>query len=342
MQRPFALTIATTLALAGCPARQPPATLPVHGSTAALQGERATTGSLQSRLAVDDARLALFYTGELQGSLEPCGCPKEPRGGLPRLATYVAASSEANPGTPSLLLNGGYWLEDAIGLGGGLRGDVPLMNGWMVRGLQQLPWDALNLGYTDLPGLVELGGELAELPLVSANIQAREGHDVPQPERWRLVQAGDLRVGITGLSTPGVSFVPTPEYIVEPPLPAAERVLAEMEGQVDMVVLLAFQAIPEARALAQDHPEITVVIDTHHHSESVPPFHVGEATWVKSTHQGRNLGELRLWIEDGGITRALDRKVELDPDIRGTPALDDTMVRAHQEIERKAREIWGE
>ncbi len=260
---------------------------------------------------------------------------------IPRLQAYLEASVQANPDTPWLLLNAGYFLEDAIGLGGQLREDVPLINRWMVRGLdQQASWSAISPAYTDLPGIVELGEEFPALPLVSANVRAR-GPGVPPIEPWVALPAGEFEVGVTGITAPGVAFVPTPQYAVEPPIPAVEAVLEDMKGRVDIIVLLAFQAIDEARNLAENHPEITVVIDAYHHHESVPPFTVGDAIWVKSHHQTQRLGELRLWIEDGKLVRALDRKVELDPDIPGHKALTDTMVRAHQEIELKTKEIWG-
>ena len=339
---PRILPALTALALCACPrGNAPPPVQAVHGSTAALAAERATDGTLQDRLVVDDADLVIFYASEQKGSLEPCGCPKEPRGSIPRLQAYVDASVAANPDTPWVLVNAGYFLEDAISVGGELRADVPIINRWMVRGLeQQGSWTAISPGYVDLPGLVDLGSELPPLPLVSANVTRRDDSAAPI-EPWKRVQAGELTVGITGISTPGVSFVPTPQYGVEPPGPAVAAVLDQMRGEVDLVVLTAFQAIDEARAIAQKHPEITVVVDAFGHHESVPPFVVGSAIWVKSHHQTQRLGELRLWIEDGRVVRALDRQVELDPDIPGDKALTDIMVRAHQEIEAKAREIWG-
>jgi hypothetical protein len=337
------IPILAPLALLACPRTSgPPPVQVIHGSSAALGAERATEGTIQDRLVSDDADLVIFYGSEQKGSLEPCGCPKEPRGSVPRLAAYLDASTAANPDTPWLLLNAGYFLEDAIGLGGELRADVPLSNRWMVRGLEEGGrWTALNVGYVDLPGIVDLAQrqELPSLPLVSANVQAREG--APPVAPWIAVPAGELTVGVTGITNPGVSFVPTPQYTVSPPEPALEAALEEMRGQVDLVVLLAFQAIDEARSLARKHPEIGVVVDAYGHHESVPPFVVGEAIWVKSHHQTQRLGELRLWIEDGAIVRVVDRKVELDPDIPGDPELTDIMVRAHQEIEAKAKEIWG-
>ncbi|MFH1466711.1 MAG: hypothetical protein ABIO70_20160 [Pseudomonadota bacterium] len=328
------------LLLAACHAT-PPAALPVAGSTAALAGERVVEGTLASRVVRDDADLVIFYGGEQRGSMETCGCPKEPRGGLPRLAAYLEASVAANPDTPWILVGGGWFLDDVIGLDGQLRADVRVADRWMLRGLAaQGAWTALNVGFTDLPGLVDGAAEAPALPLVSANIRPR-AEGVPPIADWIGVQAGAHRVGITGISAAGVGFLPAPEYAVAPPAPAAEAALAAHADGADVVVLLAFQAIDEARQIAERNPRIDVVIDAFHHSEVVPPFTVGGAVWVKSSHETMALGELRLWLDDGHVVRALDRKIDLDPDIPGQRAMVDIAVQAHQEIEAAERELWG-
>ena len=78
---PRILPALMALALCACArSNAPPPVQAVHGSTAAVAAERATDGTLQDRLVVDDADLVIFYASEQKGSLEPSGCPKEPRG----------------------------------------------------------------------------------------------------------------------------------------------------------------------------------------------------------------------------------------------------------------------
>ena len=288
-------------------------------------------GPVEARLAAPDgADLVLFYGGEERGSLEPCGCPNRPRGGVARAASVIAATRAARPDVPALVVNGGYWLEDAMGLDGLPRPDVPVLNRWMVIGLAAQGFDALNVGYNDMAGITSIG-ETPDLPMVSANVRG----DGVAP--WRVVQAGELRVGITGITAPGLTFLPTPGFSVEDPVRAGRAALAELRGEADLIVLLAFQAPEAARTLAQAGLA-DVVIDTALHRTLDAPFRVGDAVWVRSHLQTMRLGELRLTVDDGRITRALDRKIDLDPEISEEPTLMAIAKDARREIDRAQKE----
>lgn len=295
--------------LLACAAPQgapPPRTL----GTEALEGQLVVEGPVQSRVAHSDgASLVLHYAAEHQGSLDPCGCPDRPRGGMPRLVGYRQAAAEVSD-TPSLLLHGGYYFEDAMGLDGELRGDVPTMNSWMVQGLRQARFGALNVAYNDLSGLrgLELEGLYApgttDLPLVSANVQG------PGIAPSRTLETGDLRIAVTGITAPGVTFLQTPGFQIAPPTSARDTLQALREDH-DLVVLLSYQAAGAAKVLAEAGL-VDVVIDSDLHRTFEEPFRVGSAVWVRSHFQTMRLGELRLWVDEGQIVRAVDRKIDLD------------------------------
>ena len=102
---------------------------------------------------VDKASLVIYYSAEQQGDLGPCGCPNRPRGGLARMASYMDASRAIQPTPEGIVVNSGYWLEDAVGLDGKPRADVPTLNRWMTEGQTALGVDALNLSPHDMAGL---------------------------------------------------------------------------------------------------------------------------------------------------------------------------------------------
>ncbi len=328
-------TLPALLALLACaphaPAPLPPRVLP--DSTDTLKGEVIYDGSPAARtLSGDGAALVLLYGGEEKGSLSPCGCPDRPRGGLPRAASIIGAVRAANPGVPTLLLNGGAWLEDDMGLDGEPRLDVAVINRWMVSGVQQMGYDAINLAYPDLFALHDQGSP-TDLPLVSANIEG------PGATPSRTFTLGALRVAVTAISNPSSDFIPTPGYTRHDPVRAAGPLLTALDANHDLVILLAWGDQAAAKALAlQGH--VDVVIDTDQHNDHVAPFRVGKAVWVHSHRETRRLGELRLGLDAAGVAWAHERKIDLDPTVPDEPGLGRLAYLAAEEIERVQRQVF--
>lgn len=323
------------LLAAGCARPAPPPITSITSvSEDGLPSEIVVEGPLAERVRSDDAELVLFYGGEERGSLEPCGCPTRPRGGLARQAAYIRASRAANPEAGQLVLNGGYWLEDAVGITGAPRADTPVMNRWMVSGLSALGASALNVGYPDMAGLASLK-QRPSLPLVSANIS---GEGIAAS---RTVVAGGLRVGVTGISTPGsLAVSPPPGFAVTDPARSGREVLSALREEVDLTVLLSYQSPEAARRLARAGLA-DVVIDVGQHRERYAPIRVGEAIWVRSHYQTMRLGELRLWVSEGSITEVLDRKIDLDAEVPSSPEVEAVVRSARAALDVVQRELYG-
>lgn len=316
------------LLLVSCLSRAPQAPLPPPVEPTLV---RVDEGPLSGRVTGGDgAGLVLFYTGEEGGSLEPCGCEDRPRGGLARVAAYVEAAVAADPTVPMLLVNGGGWLADPRTWKGEDHPGVLVGNRWMAEGLRAVGAGALNVGSGDLAGLSRLGGDAAGLPLVSANVSA-EGLDI-QP--WRVIETGGLRVGVTGITSPPAE--PVPGVSVRDPGPAARAALLALDPLADVVVLLAYHTPEVAARLARELP-VDVVVDTYRHTALYAPFREGRALWVRSQHQTTRLGELRLGLEAGATLWALERKIDLGPDLPDDREIGALVERAKDEIDRASR-----
>ncbi len=301
----------------------------------AITGELVTEGPLARRVSTTPADLVVFYGGEHKGSLETCGCPKRPRGSFARFKAYVDASRAANPAVPSVVVNAGYWLQDAMGFDGNLRADVTLANRWMVEGARLLGWDALNVGYPDVAGLSTLPADgQAPLPLVSANVTG------PGINRWVIVERNGLRVGITGITAKGQTLTDVQGYTIAPPS-AAGDVLDQLGEQVDVVVLLAYQATEEAQRLAASHGVVDVVVDAATYRDYADSMYVGHAAWAFSNFQTMRLGELRVDLDGGRVVGGASRHVDLDPEVPDEPGLAALAKKARAELDAEQQRLYG-
>lgn len=271
-----------------------------------LSDEVVTSGSVAARLSDAPADVVLLYGGEQRGSLGTCGCAHRPRGSLARVQTYARAVRAREP---ALLLNPGEWLTDAAGFQNTPMPDLAEGDRLVGRALATMGWDALNVTPRDLAGLPALEvTDRARLPMVSANIAG------PRIETARRFTVGGRVIAVTGIAAPDLPLNPLRGYTLGPVMTALP-VLLGLADEVDGIVLLSFDASDEARTLAQRVPKIVAVIDAGGHQHHVEPFVVKNAVWVLSFFQSQRLGELRLRFGPEGLSHALSRHIDMDPEV---------------------------
>lgn len=304
-----------------------------------LRAEASEGGRLVDRLAPpDQADLVIFYGTDEEGSLEPCGCTDNPRGGLPRFAGYLNATRALPGASPDLVLSVGGWSEGAVGTDGAPRPDASLINGWMVRGMTALGVDVVGVGWGDMAGMVSLDGP-PPFAVVSANLH---GDGVAGEA---LLQRGDLRVLVTSIGSPGPAMVDIPGFVREDGVDGVRAQLQGARERADLIVLLAHSSTTEAKVLAEEGL-VDLVIDANQHRFRDEPLRVGGAVWVRAYHQTQRLGELRIGLESGEkgprIRWATDRKIDLDEAIPEEPELRAMARDALREIERTQRSLFGQ
>jgi 2',3'-cyclic-nucleotide 2'-phosphodiesterase (5'-nucleotidase family) len=304
-----------------------------------LTSELLVDGGLRDRLAApDDANLVLLYGGEQMGSMDTCGCPSRPRGSLARVDGYRAAMREASPGVPDLLLNPGNWLDDTIGMDNALRADVRVGNAWMLQALELGGWDALNVGFRDLPYLAETGAFPATS--VSANVRPNQAGALAAAP-WRVLRAGELRIAVTGVSPEGMTFLQPEGYHYRDPVDALRAEMTAMRAASDLVVVLAYGVGPDATRIAKEVPGIDVLVEAGEFGERYEPWLEDGVVWVRSHTQTQRLGELRLVVRDGRIVAARDRKIDLDDAVPETRSLAKMAAEAQDEMAAIQEELFG-
>lgn len=307
--------------------------------------------------AEDGAALTIFYGGETRGSLDQCGCPRHPMGGLARRLAYVGGYRSLFPETAVMQLGVGNDFNDQGVYSDPPFRDVMALNEHALRGYSKFPYDAANLSYQDLRVVAQYFktasnkqavGEFPVLKtLVSANVApgADKKAVVPfQPYLIREIKAprapkGVIRVGITGFS----EQLPSEEtgFVWRDPMTAAKDVLPALRKQVDVLIVLTYMSQEQSRALAEAHQEIDVMITGHTISMPEPLEKVGKVNYLISNFETKFMGELHLVFDrNGGLTCA-NRYVGLDetvPDQPDAAKLRDDQKAAVDEARRRAAE----
>lgn len=156
--------------------------------------------------------------------------------------------------------------------------------------------DAITFGEEDLAlgtdWLLATAKELS-LPVVSANLRCGDATFAP----FRVVERGDLKVGITAVTAPELAGSCT----VSDPIRSVKQAVADM-GPVDVVVLLAHEKPEADTAMVAAVPAIKVVVNGHGkvRNDEAKPL-PGNAVQLGSGSRGKYVGLARIALVPDGV-----------------------------------------
>ena len=158
------------------------------------------------------ASLRLLVTGDVAGTIEPCGCVKDQLGGLDRFATAVLT---AHRNHSTLFLEAGALLFPRSSIETDER-DESLLRAQtlakVMRGLGLLTWAPGKADWAlGEPTLVELTKQSGAKLLQSA---IRDGATVSGSEGCVLTNAGGVKVGICGIGSQLTSALTHPDDLL--------------------------------------------------------------------------------------------------------------------------------
>lgn len=265
----------------------------------------------------DPRRLTLFYTGEIHGTLEPCGCTSDPLGDLARYAALVRTAAGSGP---VLLLDGGG-LSFPESSGAKEKAPNALRARFLGRTLGELGTFAAGLADNDLRGgVAEVAPSRLAVNLAGARAVA--------PSILKTV--GGIRVGIFGVADPALAV----ELGVkaEDPVVAAKREVARLRGAgAELVIALAPIDRPLARRLARAALPDLVVLGRQVGNGQARAEQVGTTFLVAAAEELQRVGRLDIVLrgqgplaDAGGLEAAALRRVEID---QAAARLDDELKR---------------
>lgn len=253
---------------------------------------------LSTQATIFGAELVILHTNDVHGRLVSFVDGETELGGLARLATVVQGIREQY-GESILLLDAGDAIHgtNVVNLFEG-RSAIEVMNA--------IGYNALTLGNHDFnygqEALLERMQE-AKFPFLAANVTTQAGEVFTYSAL--VEEAGELKVGIIGVSsleTPVSTHPKNVEGLVfHDPITVAKNLAARLRPEVDVLIALTHIGYHEDLKLAEAVPELDVIVGGHSHTELAEVVDVGGVLIVQAHEWARNLGFLRLEVEDRQI-----------------------------------------
>ncbi len=295
--------------------------------------------ALSSALAgeTDGVRIGIIHVNDVYqvGPIDP----REPRGGLARLAAFHAASKREHPDT--VFTFGGDTLS-------------PSVESSLFRGRQMIEaWNAVGVDMA-VPGNHEFdyGPEAAlervsesRFPWLAANLR-RLGDGKPLPNMPPAIvrELGGIRVGFAGLITPDTAILSRPggDIRFDDPLPAAANAVAELKAQgATVFVALTHMSLEEDRRLAATGL-FDLILGGHDHH--VVQSLVGRTPILKAGSDARDALHVVLNVrrQDGALQGIDWNLVPMDKRWEEHPVLLALERRITRELDARLGETIGE
>ncbi|NOZ22457.1 MAG: hypothetical protein GXP25_15355 [Planctomycetes bacterium] len=281
-----------------------------------------------SRKARPPEALVIYFSSDMRGNIEPCGCTERQYGGLPRRATAIRRR-----GSSARLL---------IEVGNATRGAREwdkLKFRYILMGLEKMGYAALNVGGREAElgrdDLVRMAAE-TKVPFVSANVvDAETRRPVVRPYVVRAV--GGFRVGITGILSKDAER-PGPGLAVLDPEMALLRLLPELKERCDFLILAACTDLEGMGRLAAKLYEVDVILGGRVREPTRQPVVVNQSILAAVADKGKMLGRLEIHFDEkGGVAGRSGEIIELGEEYADDPQMESVIARMKEE--QKAKEL---
>src|SRR3989339_510402 len=261
--------------------------------------------------------LAIFFSNSSNGYLESCDCPTHPYGGLVRRATYLKEQRLKNPN--NLLFDTGDIFPPYVS---------PQQAHYLLAMFDALKYDAVAIGDQEfsLDNFVEKIKNYS-IPFLSSNVNYCEGDVCSFITPHELVfDKGGIKVAVISTLHPDV-FALYPDKIVKKLSIISYKdtialFIKKHRAIADVLVLLSHSGFDEDKLIAQEFPELDVIIGGHSQTLLGAPYKSGRTLIVQAGENAQNAGILTLTFDKNNkIASHTGEIVPLTKDIADDPAL---------------------
>ncbi|MCG6154696.1 multiheme c-type cytochrome [Rubinisphaera margarita] len=276
--------------------------------------------------------LAIIFTGEAHGYMEPCGCSETQSGGISRRADLFRQLRE-DKGWNVIGLDLGDFVKRT-------RRQDQIKFGVMHTALADMGYDAMTLGPSDLKLQVDYlfstvsnsTDPETELPYISANVVFYDTPDIGSPARSRVIDVDGTKVGVTGVI--GEKFAEKVSagsdnslLRIDDPVASLKPVVEDLKAQgCELLVLLSQSSRTETSRILEQVPDFDLCLRGGGPEDpNGVPQEVGKTTVIEAGRKGKYAGVLGYF--PGQEKKFRYELVDLDKErFRRTPAMENHMA----------------
>jgi len=295
--------------------------------------------------------LTILHTNDIHGYAlpEPATWVKKTPppliGGMAALELAVIA--ERKKAAHSLLFDGGDVSTGQPASRFIYRG---VKGGYLIEAMNRLGYDAACIGNHEFDaGLDNLRAmlELSSFPWLSANLHDKRENPLAIGT-YRIFERGGLRIGVIGLTTTELSRLIDPRMLegfeVDQPAETLQPLIDQVRQKADLVILLTHIGLPGDQQLARSLKGVDLIIGGHTHTRLKKPIVTNGVIICQAGSYLRNLGVLKLTIENGKITAHSGRLRALwhDDKLHGSPEMGQLLREVRQRVKALMSDRLGQ
>ena len=167
----------------------------------------------------------------------------------------------------------------------------------LAQSYSLLGYHAVGIGARDLSAGLEILYQSTELGLkwTSANLYDTGGDRLFEP--YQQTEVNGVRIAMVGITGPGSSS--TSGYRIADPGQELTALLPRLERSVDLILLLSTLSLRENVALAEQFPQIDIIIGADTSTGNLKPVLAGSALVTQTANRGQYVGLLRVGFIPG-------------------------------------------
>ncbi len=238
-------------------------------------------------LLFSQKHIIILHTNNLNSTLENCICPDHPFGSIEKIKPIVdeIRKNEKNV----LLLDAG----DVLSPFGDKKKDIT-----MLEALPHLKYDIMTPGDQDFLNGIDFFKSYflnKHFPVISANLSINAPPYV-------IKKMGNFKIGVVGItSEKAFNFFPEDkrgQISVADVDKGMEKVLNELKGKTDMLVLLSHSGLDEDKKLAVKFPSVDLIIGGHSQNALKEGLKAGNTMIVQAGSDGYYLGRVDIVLNN--------------------------------------------